>query len=165
VPRGPAPADPAAKLLSSEAASAWRGGVRGAVVFTNGVFDVLHRGHVALLLAARAEGEALVVGLNSDASVRRIKGPDRPLNRERDRAFVLGALACVDAVVLFDDDTPATLIALLQPDVLVKGADYAANAIVGADVVTARGGRVVRVPLERGFSTTGLIARAKGGAA
>jgi D-beta-D-heptose 7-phosphate kinase/D-beta-D-heptose 1-phosphate adenosyltransferase len=165
VPRGPAAAGPSAKLLSPAAAAAWRGGVPGAVVFTNGVFDILHRGHVALLVAARAEGEALVVGLNSDASVRRIKGPDRPLNREADRAFVLGALACVDAVVLFDDDTPAGLIALLQPDVLVKGADYAPGEIVGADAVTARGGRVVRVPLERGFSTTGLIERVKGGAA
>ena len=138
--------------------------MRGDVVFTNGVFDVLHRGHVALLVAARAEGVALVVGLNSDASVRRIKGPDRPLNGERDRAYVLGALACVDAVVLFDDDTPARLVAALEPDVLVKGADYAPHEIVGADVVTARGGRVVRIPLEPGYSTTGLIARMKGGA-
>ena len=162
--RGPAGADPATRLLGLDAALAWRSGVRGAVVFTNGVFDVLHRGHVALLVAARGEGEALVVGLNSDASVRRIKGPERPLNRERDRAFVLGALACVDAVVLFDDDTPAALVAALQPDVLVKGADYAPDEIVGADVVTARGGRVVRIPLERGFSTSGLIARVKGGA-
>jgi len=134
------------------------------LVFTNGVFDVLHRGHVALLVAARAEGDALVVGLNSDASVHRIKGPDRPLNRERDRAYVLGALDCVDAVVLFDEDTPARLIAALQPDVLVKGADYAPGEIVGADVVTARGGRVVRVPLEPGFSTTALIAKVKGAA-
>ena len=165
MPRGPAAADPATRLLGLDAAVAWRRGVRGAVVFTNGVFDVLHRGHVALLIAARNEGEVLVVGLNSDASVRRIKGPERPLNQERDRAYVLGALACVDAVVLFDEDTPARLIAALQPDVLVKGADYAPDEIVGADVVTARGGRVVRFPLERGFSTTGLIARLKGGAA
>jgi len=165
VPRGPVATDPSAKLLGLDAARAWRGGMRGAVVFTNGVFDILHRGHVALLVAARGEGEALVVGLNSDASVRRIKGPERPLNRERDRAYVLGALACVDAVVLFDEDTPARLIAALQPDVLVKGADYEPDEIVGADVVTARGGRVVRFPLERGFSTTGLIARVKGGAA
>ena len=165
MPLAPAAADPSTKLLSPAAAAGWRGGVRGAVVFTNGVFDILHRGHVSLLIAARGEGDALVVGLNSDASVRRIKGPDRPLNRERDRAYVLGALACVDAVVLFDEDTPAELIALLQPDVLVKGADYAPDEIVGADVVAARGGRVVRVPLERGFSTSGLIARAKGGAA
>ena len=157
--------DPAAKLLALEAALAWRRAARGAVVFTNGVFDVLHRGHVALLTAARAEGDALVVGLNSDASVHRIKGPERPLNREADRAFVLGALACVDAVVLFDEDTPARLIAALQPDVLVKGADYAPQDIVGADVVTARGGRVVRVPLEAGFSTTSLIAKVRHGAA
>jgi len=162
VPGGASRPDPSAKLLGFEAALAWRRAARGAVVFTNGVFDVLHRGHVALLVAARAEGEALVVGLNSDASVRRIKGPERPLNRERDRAYVLGALACVDAVVLFDEDTPAHLIAALQPDVLVKGADYAPEAIVGADVVTARGGRVVRIPLETGFSTTGLIAKVKG---
>jgi rfaE bifunctional protein nucleotidyltransferase chain/domain len=160
-----AAADPAGKLLGLDAAVAWRRRARGDVVFTNGVFDVLHRGHVALLVAARAEGAALVVGLNSDASVRRIKGPERPLNRERDRAYVLGGLACVDAVVLFDEDTPAELIGALQPDVLVKGADYAPNAIVGADVVTARGGRVVRVPLEPGFSTTGLIAKVKSGAA
>ena len=160
----PGGADPAARLLDLEAALAWRRAARGPVVFTNGVFDVLHRGHVALLVAARAEGDALVVGLNSDASVHRIKGPERPLNRERDRAYVLGALSCVDAVVLFDEDTPARLIAALQPDVLVKGADYAPDEIVGADVVTARGGRVVRVPLEPGFSTTGLIAKVKGAA-
>lgn len=159
----PARQDPAGKLLDLEAAVAWRRRAAGAVVFTNGVFDVLHRGHVALLVAARAEGAALVVGLNSDASVRRLKGPERPLNRERDRAYVLGALACVDAVVLFDEDTPARLVAALQPDVLVKGADYAPGEIVGADVVTARGGRVVRVPLEPGFSTTGLIAKVKSG--
>ncbi len=158
-------ADPAAKLLALEAARAWRRGVRGPVVFTNGVFDVLHRGHVALLVAARGEGAALVVGLNSDASVRRLKGPERPLNAERDRAYVLGALACVDAVVLFDADTPADLIAALQPDVLVKGADYAPDEIVGADVVTARGGRVVRCPIQQGFSTTGMIARIRDGSA
>lgn len=157
--------DPSGKLLSRQAAAAWRRGVGGTVVFTNGIFDVLHRGHVALLLAARAEGDALVVGLNSDASARRLKGPDRPLNRAEDRAFVLGGLACVDAVVLFDEDTPAELIAALQPDVLVKGADYGPGQIVGADVVEARGGRVVRVPLEAGFSTTGLIAKVRGGAA
>ena len=157
--------DPAARLLALEAARGWRRGIRGPVVFTNGVFDVLHRGHVALLVAARAEGEALVVGLNSDASVRRLKGAGRPLNAERDRAYVLGALACVDAVVLFDTDTPAALIAALEPDVLVKGADYAPDQIVGADVVTARGGRVVRFPIQAGFSTTGMIERIKDGAA
>ncbi len=158
-------ADPAAKLLSLEGARAWRRGVAGPVVFTNGVFDVLHRGHVALLVAARGEGDALIVGLNGDASVRRLKGPERPLNAERDRAYVLGALACVDAIVLFDTDTPADLIAALQPDVLVKGSDYAPDEIVGADVVTARGGRVVRFPIQGGFSTTGMIARIRDGAA
>ena len=163
MPGAAAHTDPAAKLLGPEAALAWRSGVRGGVVFTNGVFDILHRGHVALLVAARAEGEALVVGLNSDASVQRLKGPGRPVNREADRAYVLAALACVDAVVLFDEDTPARLIAALEPDVLVKGADYAPEEIVGADVVQARGGRVVRVPLERGFSTTGLLAKVRRG--
>ena len=163
--RAAAPADPAVKLLNRPDAVAWRRAVAGPLVFTNGVFDVLHRGHVALLVAARAEGGALLVGVNSDASARRLKGPERPINRELDRAYLLGALACVDAVVLFDEDTPAELIAAVQPDVLVKGADYAPGAIVGADVVVARGGRVVRVPLEPGFSTTDLIAKVKRGAA
>ena len=162
---GAASADPSEKLLSRQAAVAWRRAFRGAVVFTNGIFDVLHRGHVALLVAARAEGDALVVGLNSDPSARRLKGPGRPVNRAEDRAFVLGGLACVDAVVFFDEDTPAALVAALEPDVLVKGADYGPGEIVGADVVEARGGRVVRVPLQPGYSTTGLIAKVRGGAA
>jgi len=150
--------DPARKVLDRAAARAFRQGVRGAVVFTNGVFDVLHRGHVAYLVRARAEGAALIVGLNSDASARRLgKGPDRPVNAERDRAFVLAGLECVDAVVLFDEDTPQQLIAEIEPDVLAKGADYALDQIVGADLVTARGGRVVRVPLEEGYSTTDLL--------
>ncbi len=155
--------DPAAKILSRADAVRWRRRVAGPVVFTNGVFDLLHRGHVAYLAAARAEGAALVVGVNSDASVRRLKGAGRPLVAERDRAYVLAGLAAVDAVVLFDEDTPRELIAALEPDVLAKGADYALDAIVGADLVTARGGRVVRVPLEEGVSTTDLIARAKRG--
>ena len=141
----------------------WRRAVAGPVVFTNGVFDLLHRGHVAYLAAARAEGAALVVGVNTDVSVRRLKGPGRPLVPERDRAYVLAGLASVDAVVLFDEDTPRELIAALEPDVLAKGADYALEAIVGADLVTARGGRVVRVPLQEGASTTNLIARAQRG--
>lgn len=160
----PLPRAPAAKLLDRAEAVRWRRGVAGPVVFTNGVFDVLHRGHVAYLAAARAEGAALVVGVNTDASARRLgKGPERPLNRERDRAYVVAALEAVDAVVLFDEDTPRALIAELEPDVLAKGADYALEAIVGADLVAARGGRVVRVPLEEGYSTTNLIARAQGG--
>ena len=158
LPRG---LDPSAKLLTRADAACWRRSVAGPVVFTNGVFDLLHRGHVAYLAAARGEGAALVVGVNTDASVRRLKGPGRPLVPERDRAYVLAGLASVDAVVLFDEDTPRELIAVLEPDVLAKGADYALEAIVGADLVTARGGRVVRVPLEEGVSTTTLIARAQ----
>jgi len=130
-------------------------------VFTNGVFDLLHAGHVALLEAARAEGDALVVGVNNDASVRRLAKapppPDRPLVSADDRARLLAALAAVDCVVLFDEDTPLTLIKRLRPDVLVKGADYAREAIVGAAEVEGWGGRVVRVPLVAGKSTTDLL--------
>jgi rfaE bifunctional protein nucleotidyltransferase chain/domain len=155
--------DPARKILDLAAARAWRSGLRGTVVFTNGVFDVLHRGHVAYLARARAEGDALIVALNTDASVRRLgKGPDRPLNPERDRAFVLAGLESVDRVVLFDEDTPREIIAALTPDVLAKGADYTLERIVGADLVTARGGRVVRVPLEEGYSTTEFLKKATG---
>jgi len=132
-------------------------------VFTNGVFDVLHAGHVALLEAARAAGAALVVGVNGDASVRRLgKGADRPLVGEADRARVLAALACVDCVVLFAEDTPLELIRALRPDVLVKGADYARDQIVGAADVEGWGGRVVRVPLVPGKSTTDLVRRLRG---
>lgn len=153
--------DPRRKVLTRAEAIRWRRSAEGPVVFTNGVFDLLHRGHVAYLAAARGEGAALVVGVNTDASARRLKGPGRPLVPEEDRAYVLAGLAAVDAVVLFGEDTPRDLIAALEPDVLAKGADYALDAIVGADVVTARGGRVVRVPLEEGVSTTNLIARAQ----
>ncbi len=132
----------------------------GTLVFTNGVFDVLHPGHVRYLQAARALGNALIVGVNSDRSVRANKGPSRPLNRESERVEVLAALACVDAAVVFDEDTPHAIVARLQPDVLVKGADWPEDNIVGRDVVEARGGRVVRMPLEPGFSTTALIERA-----
>jgi len=132
-------------------------------VFTNGVFDVLHAGHVALLEAARAAGAALVVGVNADASVRRLgKGADRPLVGEVDRARVLAALACVDCVVLFEEDTPLELIRGLRPDVLVKGADYGRDQIVGADDVEGWGGRVLRVPLVPGKSTTDLVRRLRG---
>jgi rfaE bifunctional protein nucleotidyltransferase chain/domain len=133
----------------------------GRVVFTNGVFDLLHPGHVRYLKEARALGDALIVGLNSDRSVRAIKGPERPLNPEAERAEVLLALAAVDAVTIFDEATPLNLIMRVQPDVLVKGADWGTGDIVGRDVVEARGGRVVRVELAPGYSTTDLIARAR----
>jgi rfaE bifunctional protein nucleotidyltransferase chain/domain len=130
------------------------------VVFTNGVFDLLHPGHVALLEAARAEGDVLVVGLNADASVRRLgKAADRPIVPEQARARVLAGLAAVDCVVLFGEDTPLELITALQPDVLVKGADYSRDRIVGADIVEGRGGRVVRVPVVAGFSSTAIVER------
>jgi len=127
------------------------------VVFTNGVFDLLHVGHLRYLQQARALGDALIVGLNSDRSVRANKGAGRPITPEAERAEILSALACVDGVVVFDEDTPHEIIAALQPDVLVKGADWAADAIVGRDVVEARGGRVVRVPIEAGHSTSALV--------
>lgn len=127
------------------------------VVFTNGVFDLLHVGHLRYLQQARALADALIVGLNSDRSVRQVKGPARPITAEAERAEILEALACVDGVVIFDEPTPHDLIEALQPDILVKGADWAADAIVGRDIVEARGGRVVRVPIEPGHSTTTLI--------
>src|SRR3954470_10467352 len=132
------------------------------IVFTNGVFDLLHVGHLRYLQHARALGDALIVGLNSDRSVRQIKGPDRPMTAEDERAEILEALACVDGVVIFDEDTPHDLIAALQPDVLVKGADWAENAIVGRDIVEARGGGVVRVAIEPGHSTTKILDRIRG---
>ena len=121
------------------------------VVFTNGVFDLLHPGHVRYLQQARALGDLLIVGVNSDRSVRQNKGPERPITPEAERAEVLAALECVDAVTVFDEETPHDIITALQPDVLVKGADWAHDAIVGRDIVEARGGQVVRVPVEPGY--------------
>jgi len=132
------------------------------IVFTNGVFDLLHVGHLRYLQHARGLGDALLIGLNSDRSVRDIKGPGRPITAEAERAEILEALACVDGVVIFDEATPYELIAALQPDVLVKGADWAEDAIIGRDIVEARGGRVVRVPIEPGRSTTELVERIRG---
>ena len=130
------------------------------IVFTNGVFDILHPGHIRYLRDARTLGDMLIVGINSDRSVRALaKAPNRPINSEAERAEVLGALASVDAVVIFDEDTPHAIISALQPDVLVKGADWGENAIVGRDVVEARGGRVVRIALAEGYSTTKIIER------
>ena len=127
------------------------------IVFTNGCFDFLHVGHVRYLKAAKAQGDVLVVGLNSDGSVRQIKGPRRPVVPEDERAEILASLACVDFVTLFDEPDPAMLIRLLMPDVLVKGADWAENAIVGRDIVESAGGRVIRIPLTEGVSTSGMI--------
>ena len=132
------------------------------VVFTNGVFDILHPGHVRYLRDARALGDLLIVGVNSDRSVRALaKAPDRPVNPQAERVEVLEALASVDSVVIFDEDTPHEIIAALQPDILVKGADWADNNIVGRDVVEARGGKVVRIPLAEGYSTTKIIERVR----
>ena len=132
------------------------------ISFTNGCFDLLHPGHVSLLRQARAAADRLIVGLNSDASVGRLKGPTRPIQDSDTRATVLAALASVDAVVVFDEDTPAELIAAIAPDALVKGADYAVDEVVGADIVTAAGGRVVLATLEAGFSTTNTVAKING---
>jgi D-glycero-beta-D-manno-heptose 1-phosphate adenylyltransferase len=148
------------KVRPLTAAIAWRRSLTGPLVFTNGVFDLLHPGHVELLEAARLEGAALVVGVNSDASVRRLgKSPERPVSNETARARVLAGLTAVDCVVQFDEDTPLALIQALEPDVLVKGADYARDDIVGADWVEARGGRVVRVALLADYSTSALVER------
>jgi rfaE bifunctional protein nucleotidyltransferase chain/domain len=155
---------PRGELLSLATAAEFASRVReqdGTVVFTNGVFDLLHPGHVRYLQQARSLGRVLMVGLNSDRSVRAIKGPDRPVNPEHERAELLLALSCVDAVVIFDDETPYAVIQRVQPDVLVKGADWAEDAIVGRDVVEARGGRVVRIELAPGLSTSELIGRVR----
>jgi D-beta-D-heptose 7-phosphate kinase/D-beta-D-heptose 1-phosphate adenosyltransferase len=133
------------------------------VVFTNGCFDLLHPGHVSLLEAARRRGDRLVVGVNSDRSVHGLKGPGRPLMGERDRARMLGALECVDHVTIFGERTPLKTIQLLRPAVLVKGADWGADAIVGRAEVESWGGRVVRIPIKRGYSTTRIIERIRRG--
>jgi len=130
------------------------------LVFTNGVFDLLHWGHASYLAAARALGDVLVVGVNTDASARRLgKGPGRPVNTETDRALTLAALEAVDAVCLFDEDTPASLIAAVRPDFLVKGGDYDLESVVGRESVEAAGGQVVVIPLVEGRSTTDLVQR------
>lgn len=154
---GRAPRDPGGKVRDWEDARRWRAAQPGRVVFTNGVFDLLHPGHVDVLLGARRAGDALVVGVNGDASVRRLKGPDRPVRSEAERAYVLAAFEMVDLVVVFDEDTPLELIRALRPDVLVKGGDYHEGTIVGAPDVRGWGGDVVVVPLTPGQSTTNII--------
>ena len=152
------------RILTRDAAVEWRraharGGRR--VVFTNGVFDILHPGHVRYLAEARRQGDVLIVAVNSDRSVRALKGPERPIHPEAERAEVIAALACVDAAVVFDDDTPWAIIDAIRPDVLVKGADWPADQIVGRDIVEASGGVVVRVKVEEGHSTTGIIGKVR----
>lgn len=129
------------------------------MAFTNGVFDLLHPGHIDLLVAARQTADALIVGINSDASVRRLKGASRPIRSESERAYVLAAVEAVDLVVIFSEDTPLELVKLLEPDVIVKGGDYNEETIVGAAEVKRRGGQVVVVPLTPGQSTTGIIGK------
>lgn len=156
--------DAARRLSSIDEAAALAEHIRargGKVVFTNGVFDLLHPGHVRYLQDARRLGEALIVGLNSDRSVQAIKGPARPITPAGERAEVLLALACVDAVAVFDEETPAAIIKRVQPDILVKGADWGPDDIVGRDIVEARGGRVVRMELSPGYSTSDLISKVK----
>ena len=133
------------------------------VVFTNGVFDLLHRGHVEYLEEAAGLGDRLVVGINADASVRRLKGDQRPLVPEHERAELVAALQCVDLCVIFDEDTPERLIREVEPDVLVKGGDWALDRIVGREFVESRGGRVLTVPVREGHSTTALVARIRAG--
>lgn len=154
--------NPIKKIFTWDEAAAWRKTVSGKLVFTNGVFDLLHPGHVDVLLGARNSGGSLVVGLNSDASVKRLKGPTRPVRTEAERAYVLAALAMVDAVVIFEQDTPLELINRLRPDVIVKGGDYTPDTIVGAREVSGWGGDVVVIPLTPGHSTTSIIERLKG---
>jgi D-beta-D-heptose 7-phosphate kinase/D-beta-D-heptose 1-phosphate adenosyltransferase len=145
-----------------DSARRWREEQQGRVVFTNGVFDLLHPGHVDVLLGARNCGDALIVGLNSDASVKRLKGPERPIRTEAERAYVLAALEMVDCVVLFEDDTPLNLVIALRPDVLVKGGDYTEATIVGAPEVRGWGGDVRVIPLTPGQSTTNIIQALRG---
>ncbi len=151
-------------VLTASEAAALAAGLREngrSVVFTNGVFDLLHPGHVRYLRAARQEGDALIVAVNSDRSVRGNKGPSRPVTPESERAEMIAALECVTAAVIFDEPTPAGIIRAIRPHVLVKGADWAADRIVGRDTVEADGGRVVRVAIEPGWSTTSIIARTR----
>lgn len=153
---------PERKVLAWDAAADWRSRQPGRVVFTNGVFDLLHPGHIDVLVGARRCGDALVVGLNTDASVRRLKGPTRPVRTEAERAYVVAGLEAVDAVVLFGDDTPLALVQALAPDVIVKGGDYNPDTIVGAAEVRARGGEVVVIPLTPGQSTTRIVEQLRG---
>ena len=158
------PAQAPPRPMTRAEATAWAEAQRRAgrrIVFTNGVFDLIHPGHVRYLQAARAEGDALIVAINSDPSVRGNKGDQRPIIPAGERAELLLALSCVDAVTVFDEATPAEIVCAVQPDVLVKGADWAHDDIVGRDTVEARGGRVVRAALEAGWSTSEIVRRVR----
>jgi len=157
------PAAPLEHVRSWPEAARWRAAQTGRVVFTNGVFDLLHPGHIDVLYGARACGDLLIVGINSDDSVRRLKGPARPVRSAADRAYVLAALAVVDCVAVFEQDTPLELIELLTPHVIVKGGDYDPDTVVGAVETRARGGSVVIIPLTPGHSTTATIAKLRSG--
>ena len=156
------PRDAAGKVMSWNALQEWRREFWGRVVFTNGVFDLLHPGHIDIISAARRAGDALVVGVNGDASVRRLKGDSRPIRSQEERAYVVAALESVDVVTVFDEDTPLELVRWLEPDVIVKGGDYTEATIVGAAEVRARGGEVLVIPLTPGQSTTSIIERMRG---
>ncbi|HXG73090.1 MAG TPA: D-glycero-beta-D-manno-heptose 1-phosphate adenylyltransferase [Gemmatimonadaceae bacterium] len=151
--------DPSRKIATWSDAKRWRSARKGSVAFTNGVFDLIHPGHIDILTAARAQADALIVGLNSDDSVRRLKGPTRPVRSATERAFVVAALEAVDLVVIFSEDTPLELVNTLKPDVIVKGGDYTEATIVGAEEVKGWGGKVVVVPLTPGQSTTAIIGK------
>jgi D-beta-D-heptose 7-phosphate kinase/D-beta-D-heptose 1-phosphate adenosyltransferase len=159
VERGPGRARKQVDARAAAAAAAERRTHGETVVFTNGCFDLLHAGHIKYLEASRALGDCLIVGLNTDASVSRLKGSDRPILDESERSEILSALSCVDYVVLFDEDTPISLIDAIRPDVLTKGADYSRDEVVGGDLVESYGGRVERIDLVAGKSTTGIIER------
>ena len=154
---------PLDSIRSWQDAKVWRAAISGRVVFTNGVFDLLHPGHVDVLHGAKACGDILIVGINSDASVTRLKGAERPIRSEADRAYVLAALAAVDCVTVFDQDTPLELVQCLTPDVIVKGGDYDPSSVVGAAETRARGGEVIIIPLTPGHSTTATIAKLRSG--
>lgn len=152
------------KILDEERLSLWLDDCRKnnkSIVFSNGCFDIIHRGHIEYLAKASDLGDKFIIGLNTDASIKRLKGPSRPINNQDARAIVLAALQFVDAVVLFDEDTPYNLIKAVQPDVLVKGNDYKPEDIVGYDIVTAKGGVVTTIELVEGYSTTNTIAKMK----